>query len=158
MTKKTETATFRINQDILEKLRVDSKKEKTTLNSTINNVLSQFVEWYAPAKQAGMIPLPKSLLVKILDYLSDEQIIQVAEYMVKNEIKDILLVLKNEHNISSFMGAVESWAYTSGFPFSHEELSHSIQKYVICHGMGKNWSLYFGTLFTRMFEELGAHR
>ena len=54
------------------------------------------------------------------------------------------------------MGAVESWAKSSGFPFSHEELSASSHKYVISHEMGKNWSLYFGIIFTRILEELGV--
>ena len=153
--KKTETSTFRVDQDILKKLREEAKIDKITLNAFVNQIFSDFIEWYSPAKKAGMVPLPKILLMKIMDKLSKEQVIQISEYMVKNEIKDIILLLKKENTVGAFLGAVESWAKTSGFPFIHEELGGSTHKYVISHEMGKNWSLYFAILFTRMFEELG---
>ena len=153
--KKTETSTFRIEKNILEKLREDAEIDKITLNAFVNQILSQFVEWYAPAKKADMIPLPKVLLIKIMDKLSKEEILQIVEYMVTKEIKDIILILKKEHTLSAFLGAVELWAKTSNFPFQHEEFGGGNHKYVVTHEMGKNWSLYFGALFTRMFEELG---
>lgn len=154
--KKTETATFRIDKKVLEHLRSDAKDENITLNSFVNQLLIQFVEWYSPARKAGMIPLPKVLLIKIMEKLTKKEIIQISEYMVTKEIKDIVLVLKKEHNVNAFMGAIESWAKSSGFPFSHDDLSESTHKYVISHEMGKNWSLYFGIIFTRMLEELGV--
>lgn len=154
--KKTDTSTFRIDKEILEKLRGEANEDKVTLNALVNQILSEFVEWYSPAKKAKMIPLPKSLLVKIMNNLTREQIIQVSEYMVKNEIKDLILILKKEHTVTSFLGAVESWAKTSGFPFNYEDIGGSSHKYVISHEMGKNWSLYFGILFSRILEELGV--
>lgn len=154
--KKTETSTFRIEKEILEKLRVDADEEKISLNALVNQVLSQHIEWDAPAKKSGFVPLPKILLMKVMNYLTDEQIVQVSEYMVKNEIKDIILTLRNEHNVKSFLNVIESWAKTSGFPFSHEDKGSSTHRYVISHNMGKNWSLYYGIIFTRILEELGV--
>ena len=121
-TKTTDTATFRIEKDILDNLRKTADEEKITLNSLTNKIFSQFVKWDSTAPKAGMIPLPKALLVKIMDKLSTEEIIQISEYIVTNEIKDIILVLRKEHTLHSFLDAVESWAKTSGFPFIHEEL------------------------------------
>lgn len=154
--KKTETSTFRIEKDILEKLRVDADEDKISLNALVNQVLSQHVEWDAPAKKSGFVPLPKILLMKIMDNLTEEQIIQVSEYMVKNEIKDIILILRKEHNVNSFLDSIESWAKTSDFPFSHEDKGSGTHSYVVTHDMGKNWSLYFGIIFTRILEELGV--
>jgi hypothetical protein len=51
---------------------------------------------------------------------------------------------------------VKPRAKSSGFPFVHEDIGESAHKYVICHDMGKNWSLYFGIIFTRILEELGV--
>jgi len=156
MSKKTETTTFRIEKEILDGLRKSAKTEKITLNAFINQSLSQLAEWYLPAKKAGFVPLPKVLLVKIMKNLTNDQVVQIAEYMVKKEIKDIMLVLKNQHNLAAFLGVVESWAISSAFPFSHEEISSSTHNYVINHDMGKKWSLYFGEVFKRMFVELGV--
>ena len=153
--KKTETSTFRLEKDILEKLRDEAKTEKISLNAYVNQIITKFVEWYAPAQKAGMVPLPKQLLIMIMEKLSDEQIIQIAENMVTKEIKDIILALKGEHDAQGFVSVIESWAKTSNFPVQHQVLGESSHKYVITHEMGKNWSLYFGVIFTRMFEELG---
>ena len=92
--KKTETATFRIEKEMLEQLRSGAKDDNITLNSFVNQILIQFQEWYAPAKKAGMIPLPKVLLMKIMEKLTKEEIIQISEYMVTKEIKDMILILK----------------------------------------------------------------
>ena len=156
--KKTETSTFRLEKDVLEKLREEAKTEKISLNAYVNQIITKFVEWYSPAQKAGMVPLPKQLLIMIMDKLSDEQIIQIAENMVTKEIRDIILVLKGENNISGFLSVIESWAKTSNFPITHQELGGNTHKYVISHEMGKNWSLYFGVIFTRMFEDLGIKR
>ena len=137
-----------------DNLRKTAEEEKITLNSLTNQIFNQFVKWDSSASKAGMIPLPKVLLVKIMDKLSKEDIIKLAEYMVTNEIKDIILVLRTEHSINSFLDVVEAWAKTSGFPYIHEDLGGSTHKYVITHDMGKNWSLYFGIIFTRILEEL----
>ena len=154
--KKTETSTFRIEKDVLEKLRIDAEEEKISLNALVNQVLSRHIDWYAPAQRSGFVPLPKILLKKVMDNLTEEQIVLVSEYMVKNEIKDIILVLRKEHNVNSFLDAIESWAKTSGFPFNHDDKGSGTHKYVITHEMGKNWSLYFGIIFTRILEELGV--
>jgi len=151
--KKTKTATFRLEEDILDDLRKTAETEKITLNSLTNQVFKQYVKWDSRAAKAGLVPLPKVLLVKIIDKLTKEEIIQIAQYMVDKEIKDIILVLRKEHNITSFLDVVESWAKTSDFPFEHEEKNGS-HKYVISHGMGKKWSLYFEEVFKRMFEQL----
>ena len=151
--KKTETTTFRLEKDILDDLRKTAETDKITLNSLINQIFSQFVKWDSRAPKAGLVPLPKVLLVKIMDKLTNDQIIQIAKYMVDKEIKDIILVLRREHNIITFLDVVESWAKTSDFPFEHEE-KNDMHKYVISHDMGKKWSLYFGEVFKRMFEQL----
>ena len=81
-----------------------------------------------------------------MNNLSREQIVQLAEYMVKKEIKDIVLILKKEYTVTSFLGTIESWSKASEFPFIYED-SKSSHKYVISHEMGKNWSLYLQQLF-----------
>jgi len=151
--KKTETTTFRLEKDNLDDLRKTSETQKITLNSLINQIISQFVKWDSRAPKAGLVPLPKVLLVKIMDKLTKEQINQIAQYMVDKEIKDIILILRNEHNIITFLDVVESWAKTSDFPFEHEE-ENGTHKYVISHNMGKKWSLYFEQVFKLMFEQL----
>jgi len=155
--KKTETATFRIEKDILDSLKKTAETENITLNALTNKVFSQFVKWDKPATMTNFVPLPKPLLIKMMDYLTDQQIIQLAEYMV-SEIKDLLLVFRNENNVRAFMDGFESWAITSGFVFSHEALRNDTHRYVIQHGMGKKWSMYYDHVFRREFEELGISK
>lgn len=94
--------------------------------------------------------------IKIISKLTKEEVVQVAEYVVKNEMKDIMLIVKKEYSVSAFLDGLESWAKNSGLIFFHEKLGNSTHKYVISHEMGIKSSLFFGVIFTRLFEEMGA--
>jgi len=43
------------------------------------------------ASKAGMVSFPKSLLVRIMNRLSDQEVDQLSEHIAKNEIKDMTL-------------------------------------------------------------------
>jgi len=125
------------------------------LNSLANQVFSHHLNWYANAPKAGLVPLPKVLLCMILDSLPKEEIIQIADYMAEKEIKSIILILKKEHTLQSFMDVVSEWAKTANFPYSHVEKNDGKHQYIIQHDMGKKWTVYFERVFKKILEQLG---
>jgi len=106
--------------------------------------------------------MPKTLLVRVMDKLTEEEVIQLSEHIAKNELKDTILLMKNNYTPRSIMDFIESWTRAGGFPYRHHlenthdgKSSASNHSFVMQHDMGERWSLYFVELFRFAFEQLG---
>ncbi len=52
-TKKTSTMTFRIDEDVLSKLRSESEHRETSLNTFVNHIFKRYVEWDMYEAESG---------------------------------------------------------------------------------------------------------
>jgi hypothetical protein len=55
----TETITFRLDNDTLEKIRNVAKSENTSTNALVNKILESYIQWELDAPQAGRALMPK---------------------------------------------------------------------------------------------------
>jgi hypothetical protein len=105
------------------------------------------------ASRAGMVSFPKSLLVRLMNRLSEQEVEQLSEYIAKNDLKEMTLLIKNEYNLSAFLDMIESWLRASGIGYRRDVIDN-IQTFVIQHDMGKRWSTYFEKLIKYAFKDL----
>jgi len=112
-----------------------------------------------------MVSFPKSLLTRLMDGLSEQEVEDLSKYIAKNEIKDMTLFFRKEYTLSSFLDTIESWLRVSGFPYRRDGTddddyiaSKRIQTFIIQHDMGKRWSVYFERLFKYVFEDLNLRK
>jgi len=152
---KTETITARINKNTLTKIRSYAKSENTTINSTINQLLSHAVDWDIVASKTGWIPIPKDILIALFDKLEDSVIMNVAEESGKHISKDLILAMRGKVDVKEWISILRSRAKASGFHFSEmEEDDHF--KFVMKHDMGRKWSIYFLTYYNSSFKVLNC--
>ena len=160
-TQSSGTGTFRLNKDLLDGLKEEAEQKRTSLNTLVSQVLQAHAEYHTFASKGGMISMPKTLLVRVMDKLTDQEVIQLSEHIAKNELKDTILLMKNSYTPDSIMDFVESWTRAAGFPYRHhldnidDGKSASKHSFVMQHDMGERWSLYFVELFRFAFEQLG---
>jgi hypothetical protein len=152
---KTETITARINKSTLNKIRSYSKSENTTINSTINQLLSHAVDWDIVASKTGWVPIPKDILVSFFDKLDESVIMEVAEESGKHIPKDLLLSMRGKVDVKGWISILRSRAKAAGFHFSEIEEDDHI-KFVMKHDMGMKWSIYFLTYYKSSFKVLGC--
>ncbi len=145
--------TFRFNNQVLERLRDESDQKRISLNTLASQIFHSHVEYHMYASRAGMVSFPKSLLVRIMDRLSEREVESLSEHIAKNEIKDMTRLVKNEYSIPAFLDMFESWLRVSGFVYRRDTTS-SVQTFVIQHDMGPRWSTYFEKLIEYVFEDL----
>lgn len=90
-----------------------------------------------------------------MNKLEEEEVERLSEHVAKNEMKDLTLLLRGEHNLYTFLQTIESWLRVSGFQYSYHTTDHDRNhRLVIQHEMGRRWSLYFEKLFRYVFAEL----
>lgn len=149
--------TFRFNNQILGQLRDESDQKRISLNTLASQIFQSHVEYHMYASKAGMVSFPKTLLVRIMDRLSEREVESLSELIAKNEMKDMTLLMKNEYSIPAFLDMFESWLRVSGFVY-RRDISGSVQTFVIQHDMGKRWSTYFVKLIEHIFEDLNERK
>jgi hypothetical protein len=151
----TETITLRLEKKILAKLRRESEQNQTSLNTLANQIFRQHIDWHSKASKAGYVPLQKPVIIKLLDRLSEEDVIRVAEEVSKDMFKDVMLMLRDENDLVSTLNLIETWVRVSGFPYKLEvDDDKEVYSYVIQHDLGKKFSLLLATRARVILERL----
>ena len=134
----SESITFRLDSTILNKLHREAEQKDISVNALVSHIIRNHIGWHSNAAKAGFVTVRRGLLSFLISKLSQKEISFIAEYIAKNEIKDIVLLLRNEYNIESALDVIETWIKISGYPYRHE-VNYTLHTYVIQHDMGKNW-------------------
>jgi hypothetical protein len=147
----TEGVTFRLPSDNLEQLCKEAETRQISVNTLVNQIINEHLDWHLYAAQAKLYYVPKPFITRILDGFSEEQLSDLAEASAKKDFVDIGLLLRGEFTISSFLSILENWSRISDIPYRAEE-SEDMQKIIIEHNMGSNYSYLFKEIYRRLLE------
>jgi hypothetical protein len=154
----SETISFRLPRDILYKLRQEAKLKEMSVDTLMTQIAKRHTEWYVNASQIGFVSVRKSLIMRLLDEIADDEKIREIAKEITEESSDFLLLLKKQYNvpIESALDFIESWIKESGYPYLHDTSGpdQNIHHFVIQHDMGLKWSLYLSEICRDLFEEL----
>ncbi|MDQ3839248.1 MAG: hypothetical protein M3297_08270 [Thermoproteota archaeon] len=138
---KSESITFRLDSSILDNLRKRAKHDKVTLNTLVNQLIADYFEWSMTAKDAGWMVMPKVIISKAFEMLSQEEILRVADAAF-HETKDVIIFMKGNDNLQSFLSILRSGVERSGFGLRELEKDGKTT-FIIQHDMGRNYSFLF---------------
>lgn len=147
--------TLRFDGDVLEQLRKEANQKRVSLNTLASQIFKTHTEFSGAAAKAGMISFPKNLLIRLMNRLSEEEVKHLSQEIAKNDMKDMLLMIKRQYSTEAFIDLIESWIRVCGFPFTHDQ-SGNTHNFIIQHDMGKRWSVYLAELFKFVFNDLGT--
>jgi hypothetical protein len=150
--KTTRTASFRIDDSLLDALIADSTSKQVSLNTLVNQVLRDYIDWYANAPKVGYMIVRKSLMSTMLEKFNEDQVKQLARITAKQS-REINLLFASEYNIDTALKIIEYKMRMSGYVY-RKEIRDNHYTYVIEHGMGPKWSLYLSELFGAEFQEV----
>lgn len=149
---KTTTFTCRIEQGVLQLLEKESEEQGISLNTLINKIIRNYVEWDYYGPKVGMIPMAKQVISSLFEMMNDEEISELATNFGKNMIKDITLFMKMKLDYDSFLMWLETRMKRSFIEFNHTN-ENDVYTYVLKHDLGYNWSLYHKKLLEIIFHE-----
>lgn len=150
--KATKTASFRIEESLLGALIEESDARQISLNTLVNQVLREYIEWYAKAPKVGYMIVRKSLISTMLKKFSEDQVLQLAKVTAKQS-REINLLFASEYSIDSALKVIEYKMRMSGYVY-RKEVHGNEATYIIEHGLGPKWSLYLAELFAAEFQEV----
>jgi hypothetical protein len=148
----TEGITFRIPSSSITQLREESKKKQVSLNTLVNQILKDHLDWHAYAAQAGMFHVPRSTFGRLVDNLTEEELSKFAVTIAKKDFVDIGLLLRGEFTLPSFLNILENWSRMSSIPYKHET-NNDIHNFILQHDMGRNFSFLIKELYRYILED-----
>ncbi|MGI0086500.1 MAG: hypothetical protein ACREBI_00860 [Nitrosotalea sp.] len=151
--KKTLTMTFRLDEQIIKKLRLESNNRQISTNTLVNQALRRFLEWGKFEPVAGFVMVNKPVFSEVFDKLTQKEIIDLASRVGKNEVRDIALFMKGNIDLLSFLSWFEMRMVNSSVQVSHSN-NDGFHTYVMKHDIGRNWSIYHKTILKLIFQEI----
>lgn len=152
--RQTESLTLRIDKEMLDDLRKESEQKTISLNTLTNQIIKSYIKWYSPAQRAGIMFVPKCLLIPIIDNLAEYQIERLAEQFRKSGYEETLLMMSKEYSLPVILDLFDSWLNVSNMQFDRESSEGSLT-YIINHGVGRKWSLFLEKVFWYIVKDLG---
>jgi hypothetical protein len=149
----TEGITFRIPSSSINQLREESKKKQVSLNTLVNQILKDHLDWYTYAARARMFHVPRSTFSRLIDNLTEEELSKHAVTIAKKEYVDIALLLRGEFTLPSFLNILENWSRISAFPYKYE-INNEVHNFTIQHDMGRKFSFLIKELYRYILEEI----
>lgn len=131
--------TFRIPVEKMNRLGRESEAKGVSLNTSINQIISEYLNWHRMAAPAKLYYLPKPFLIRIIEELNDEELGELARETAKSDLVDISLFLRGRFTVASLSNITETWLRIS-------QMSHRIQidgdkcTIIIEHDMGHKYS------------------
>jgi len=85
------------------------------LNTLTNQIFTDHIVWHTYARQTGLFYVPKPLISRTANELTEEQLSSIAMEAVKDKLKDLVLLIRDEFTATSFLDMTEDWARISDF-------------------------------------------
>jgi hypothetical protein len=141
------TRTIRIERDVDEFLRKFAEREGISVNFLVNKAIRRLVEWDVFAEKFGMVALPGSLLVKVMDSLSDGEAADLGEWVGKNLLPEFLTFWFKEASLQTVVMGYSRLSARYARAFEYEERAKEGKWTVVFkHGSGMRWSRYYEAL------------
>ncbi|MCL5069065.1 MAG: ribbon-helix-helix domain-containing protein [Thaumarchaeota archaeon] len=151
--KKTTTRTIRIEEDVDEALVNLASKEKISVNFLVNSALRKYVEWDYLAIRFGIVTNFAGASRKMLSYLSDDQVKELARWVGRNQFKEFVNFWFKSINLANVLQSIRLLGYSGNFQY--EEYTEGRTRTSVCkHNCGPKWSLYYEQVFRCIFEDV----
>jgi hypothetical protein len=150
---KTETITFRLPISIIKGLKRDAQFEGVSANTLAIRVFSNHLLWEKYERKVGLLPMTKSFLENVIEKMTDQEIMNLAEKIEKETFKSILVFMKRERSKEEFVRILRTWLSVSWMQHSLELRDDGNYYFTIRHELGKNWSLYIKTLVSELYHD-----
>ena len=149
---KNEMMIITIPTDKIDQLQHECENKHISLNTKINQIIKDYLDWYSKTSPARMCYVPKSLITQAINQLTEQQLSKYAQHMV-DDLREMSILLRGEFNISSFLDMLCIWLKIARTPNRFERDDGHNYKIVIRHDIGYKYSYLIKEMFRRVMEE-----
>ena len=155
----TENVSFRLNKDILAKLKIDAEQKQISLNTLANQIFDFYVNFTSSAS-ADLMPAPKVALTDLVEGYDEAQLKAHAERVYNKVGLDIIYQLRGKYDFETVLDVWDYRLKASGVPYRHtiDGQNNNRHTFIIQYSMGKKWSLVVAETMKRYFEPVSSKK
>lgn len=153
---KTVAKSFRINEEALEALREDARKQTISLNTLVNQLLVSYSDFGRYMKQMHSLTLTRQTFSKILNVIPEDKLIEFAKDAGRNVPE---AVITSKHGKVTLNGLIEFVHYLSAYAnmFEYSEKDENGHWTItLTHELGRRWSLFLANYMEQAMSAAGV--
>jgi hypothetical protein len=143
--KKTATISFRIDSKYELLLRSEAEEKKVSLNTLANQIFGEHLEWQRYIERFGTIVMSKDAFKLILEFLSEEKVIDLAINIAAKSPMEFILFKWKDLNSDNVINFVRMFFGHCGYGQYDYVKDKSTNKFSIRHELGRKGSLFLTT-------------
>ncbi|MCH7559983.1 MAG: hypothetical protein IIC67_01205 [Thaumarchaeota archaeon] len=153
MEKKTKTVSVRVSIEIGDLLEDESKSNGVSINTLINQVLIKHTQWGKFEKELGILHMSKQTVKKLFSIIGEDSVKTLAASSCKSMLRDMVLFIKGQVDADNLLETISIWLSANNISFRHIKMQ-TVDRYIIKHDLGRNYSLYLSTTVDLLFNEI----
>ena len=143
--KKTATISFRMDSKYEQLLRNEAEEKKVSLNTLANQIFGEHLEWQRYIERFGTIVMSKDAFKLILEFLSEEKVIDLASSIASKVPVEFILFKWKDLNSDNVINFVRMFFGHCGYGQYDYIKDKSTNKFSIRHELGRKGSLFLTT-------------
>jgi len=147
----TDTVSFRIESDLRANLEEEAKKNRTSLNTLVSQILSRYADWWRYAGRLGLIPVSKDLLRDVFTSLDKPELEELGRRVAETSGREHVLYLYQEVSLGTILQFLDLWS--SHFDAYEHRYDGEMHYYTVHHDVNLNFSIFIKEFVTTMIRE-----
>ncbi len=135
--------TFRLEEDVLEKLDRTAQREHVSMNVVVGRALRDFVDYAEVIEKMGVMTLSRSSLMKLLDYLTDDEAMDAGRHTATGSALEAERTIFGKESLNGYLRILEVGDRQSKVhSFTRSTSPDGTIDVILVHNLGRKWSLF----------------
>ena len=147
----TDTVSFRIDSILRANLEEEAKKNRTSLNTLVSQILSRYADWWRYAGRLGLIPVSKDLLRDVFKSLDKSELEELGKSFAETSGREHVLYLYQQLSLGTILQFLDLWS--SHFDAYEHRYDGKMHYYTVHHDVNLNFSIFVKEFVTTMIRE-----
>ena len=136
----TDTVSFRIDSSLRANLEDEAKKNRTSLNTLVSQILSRYADWWRYAGRLGLIPVSKDLLRDVFKSLDKPELEDLGKRFAETSGREHVLYLFQQVSLGTILQFLDLWS--SHFDAYEHRYDGKMHFYTVHHDVNLNFSIF----------------
>ena len=141
---KSVVRSLRLDEDVDKSLHKLASDEGISVNSLVNRALRRYVVWDVNSSRFGGVTLAGASLTRIMNYLSDDEVREYAQWVAENSVRDFVTFFFGDVTLHTLLKGLKLLGDYGGHFVYEESTTGRVRTVVLKHGRGMKWSIHYG--------------
>src|SRR2546430_5914912 len=136
----TDTVSFRIDSNLGANLEEEAKKNRTSLNTLVSQILFRYTDWWRYAGRLGLIPVSKDLLRDVFKSLDKPELEELGKRFAETSGREHVLYLFQQLSLGTVLQFLDLWS--SHFDAYEHRSNGKMHFSTLHHDVNLNFSIF----------------